>query len=197
MGGLNPLPYSAIEVKNIVDLFEQKGLQNNELLLHADAKEQALKKALNQQFRFVHLASHSFANLQSPRFSGIACVQSDTLQEDAILYVNEIYNLAVNSDLVVLSSCESGLGRLVEGEGMLGLNRSFVYAGVNNVLYSLFKVSDKTTSNLMQDFYQTTLFEDESYAAALRSAKLKMLENRVTASPYYWSAFLLVGEMNG
>ncbi|MCR9286914.1 CHAT domain-containing protein [Saprospiraceae bacterium] len=98
----------------------------------------------------------------------------------------------MNSDLVVLSSCESGVGQLLDGEGMLGLNRSFVYAGVPNVIFSLWKVYDEATGQIMTEFYKNTL-DGQSYSTALRTAKLKMLENPATAVPDIWAAFLLVG----
>lgn len=187
-----PLPHSEKEVKNIEALFPKTATTN--ILLNETANEQNLKTALEKNHRFVHIASHSFANIDYPKFSGIACAPSDTTQhtDDGILYVGEVYNLAVNSDLVVLSSCESGVGKLLGGEGMLGLNRSFVYAGVPNVIFSLWKVYDENTGELMTEFYKNTL-EGQSYSKALRTAKLKMLANPETAAPDIWAAFLLVG----
>ena len=186
----SPLPYSAKEVKNIGRLFPK----SKEVFLYEDASEANLKNALESSHRFVHIASHSFANIDQPQYSGIACATPDTTQqkEDGMLYVGEVYDLAINSDLVVLSSCESGVGKLATGEGMLGLNRSFVYAGVPNVIFSLWKVYDEATGNMMTSFYKNTL-KGQSYSKALRTAKLEMLKDPKTASPDIWSAFLLVG----
>lgn len=189
-GKFQPLLYSKQEVETISNLF---GESQNTILLHANANEVNLKKALQENHRFVHIASHSFANIDYPKFSGVACsIPNEEESEDGILHVGEIYNLTINSDLVVLSSCESGMGKLLKGEGMLGLNRSFVYAGASNVVFSLWEVEDKATSEMMQYFYKEIL-KDKSYSSALRNAKLKMLENKMTASPDVWGAFLLVG----
>ena len=119
-----------------------------------------------------------------------AIINSTTIKP--IPKCHEIYNLQINSDLVVLSSCESGLGELLTGEGMMGLNRSFVYAGVPNVIFSLWKVLDQVGSEMMIEFYKEVL-SGKSYSAALRATKLKMLANEATASPEFWSAFLLIG----
>ncbi len=188
----SPLPYSEEEVESISNLFPKSS--NVTVLLNEKANEVALKSALEQNHRFVHIASHSFANIDYPKFSGIACAPSlsETDKDDGILYVGEIYNLAVKSDLVVLSSCESGVGKLQGGEGLLGLNRSFVYAGVPNVIFSLWKVYDEATGKMMSEFYKNTL-QGQSYSKALRASKLKMLEDPKTATPDIWGAFLLVG----
>lgn len=193
-GKFTPLTYTEQEVKNIVQLFKNQNLEKIQLLLRQDASEQQLKTALKNDYRFVHLASHSFSNLKQPELSGIACttIQQNST-ENGILFSGEIYNMAINSDLVVLSSCESGLGKIVAGEGMLGLNRGFAYAGVPNVVFSLWKVYDKVTSDMMYIFYKEIL-KGASYSAALRTAKLQLLEDERTASPHYWSAFLLIGK---
>ena len=94
---------------------------------------------------------------------------------------------------MVLSSCESGIGKLLEGEGMLGLNRSFINAGIPNVMYSLWKVNDAKSSELMIEFYRKILESNKSYSAALRAAKLKLISKKETALPLYWSGFVLIG----
>jgi CHAT domain-containing protein len=114
------------------------------------------------------------------------------ISEDNILYTGEIYNLKIKANLVVLSSCESGYGYLDASEGILGLNRAFMYSGVPNVVYSLWKVYDKVSADLMINFYDSVL-DNQNYAAALRASKLKMLEEKATASPHYWGAFLFMG----
>lgn len=193
-GKFDPLPFTANEVRSIHDLFEKNQKTDNLLLLHDQAEEATLKEKLEAGYQFVHVASHSFANLAHPKFSGIACIQKEDAKEDGILYVNEIYQLNLNSDLIVLSSCESGFGKLIEGEGILGLNRSFVYAGAPNVVFSLYKIQDNITNEFMVNFYHSILADKQTYAAALRQAKLALLSDRVTASPYYWAGFLLVGQ---
>ncbi len=191
-GFFKPLPYSELETRTVAGLI---GAHSVSLLLYEDANEAALKAELQKPYSMAHLASHSFANLSQPKFSGIACSQPlDTSEtEDGILYVHEIYNLNIPIDLIVLSGCESGMGKLVNSEGLLGIGRAFAYAGVENIVYSLWKVNDKTGSELMIEFYKQML-TGKTYGAALRAAKLKMLENPATALPNLWSTFLLLGQ---
>lgn len=186
-----PLPYSEQEVKGIAAL---AGEGHSNLMLHQQANEANLKAELQKPYHIVHIATHSFANIELPRFSGIACnyTGNDTSVEDGVLYVNEIYNLTISADLVVLSSCDSGLGKTADGEGMLGLNRAFAYAGVHNIVYSLWKVNDKAGSELMIEFYKN-VFAGKSYASALRTAKMKLLGNPTTAAPNFWGGFLFTG----
>ncbi len=188
-----PLLWSEKEVLAIHELFQSQTKKRNKLLLRNDASENALKKYIHQHKGIVHIASHSFANLTRPKFSGIACsINPNNSTEDGILHVNEIYNIQLNADLVVLSSCESGFGYLSEGEGMLGINRSFLYSGANNVLYSLWKVNDKASSELMVEFYKQ-IFKDKNYSASLRASKLKLIADESTALPNYWAPFVLIG----
>ena len=112
--------------------------------------------------------------------------------EDGVLYSSETYNLDLQADLVVLSSCESGIGKLVKGEGMMALTRGFMYSGASNILVSLWKVSDKQTSQLMIDFYKA-INQQPDYSESLRQAKLKMIKNEATAFPKSWSSFVLIG----
>jgi CHAT domain-containing protein len=109
-----------------------------------------------------------------------------------VLYSGEIYNLTLDADLVVLSACESGLGKVVRGEGILGLTRGFLYAGARNVVVSLWQVADKSTADLMVEFYRNVL-NGESFSAALRNAKLALIKAGKYAYPLEWSPFVLVG----
>ena len=120
--------------------------------------------------------------------------QDSTLAEDGILYLGEVYNLNLNADLVVLSACETGLGKIARGEGLIGLTRGFLYAGAQNLLVSLWQVNDASTSQLMIDFYRNML-NGESKPTALREAKLALIENDPKyAGPYYWAPFVLIGK---
>ena len=193
-GTFSSLPESENEVKAIIKLFSEKtNSSNNTLALREDANEAALKKHLEQPYQFVHIAGHSFANFKEPDFSGIACYKSDRrIGEDGTLYTSEIYNLMTKADLVTLSSCESGGGKLDESDGLLGLNRAFIYAGTSNVVFSLWKVYDKVNAQLMVDFYDNIL-SGKNYSTSLRNAKLNLLKNEMTASPHFWSPYLLIG----
>ncbi|MBK8968973.1 MAG: CHAT domain-containing protein [Lewinellaceae bacterium] len=192
-GNYNPLPESEHEVKSIVEMMEQSGTGNNTLALRTQASEGALKQALTEPYHYVHIAGHSFSDLKNPQFSGIACSSSDTLTEDGVLYANEISQLNIQADLVTISSCESGYGQVADGDGLLGLNRTFFSAGAQNVVFSLWKVYDQISASFMEDFYTWVMVEGLDYAAGLRAAKLRLINDPATASPHFWAAYMLVG----
>ena len=189
-GAWAPLPFTRTEVKEIGKLFPA---QVAITVTDEEASEAELKQSLEGDYRYLHLASHSFVNRQNPHFSGIACAASpEDEAEDGILFASEIFAMTIQANLVTLSSCESGVGPLLAGEGMLGLNRSFLQAGVPNVLFSLWKVDDRATSQLMIPFYRE-LITGKPYAQALQTAKLSLLQASETALPAYWAAFMLIG----
>ena len=193
-GSYQPLPESEVEVKRIANLYalEAPGAPLT-VALRKQATEASLRDGLRTTSGVVHIAGHSFADVSAPKFSGIACYEtSDDPQADGTLYTNEIYNLRAAPDLVTLSSCESGLGKLDGTEGLLGLNRAFLYAGAPNVQFSLWKVYDKVSSKLMVEFYRNVL-TDADYATSLRRAKLAVLEDPRTCSPHFWGPYLLIG----
>ena len=113
---------------------------------------------------------------------------------DGFLRAHEVYNLSLPADLVVLSACETGLGKEIRGEGLVGLTRGCMYAGAARVAVSLWSVSDKATADLMRGFYEAMLKRGERPAAALRAAQLEMLKQKAWSAPYYWAAFVLQGE---
>jgi len=117
---------------------------------------------------------------------------SSTPTEDGLLQVYEIFDLKLNAELVVLSACETGLGKQVKGEGLVGLTHAFFYAGTSSVLVSLWKVQDRSTADLMVNFYQE-LDAGKNKAESLRQAKLRMIQQNRYAHPYYWAPFVLVG----
>ena len=108
--------------------------------------------------------------------------------------MHEIYNLDLPADLVVLSACQTALGKEIRGEGLVGLTRGFMYAGAPRVIASLWKVDDAATAGLMSEFYRAMLGRGLRPAAALRAAQIKMWEQQRWRSPYYWAAFTLQGE---
>jgi CHAT domain-containing protein len=188
------LKYSEWEVNSIIDLFvAKKPEQINTAYFYSDAKEDSFK--LNaKDYKIVHIASHSFMNEEQPDISGVVFTQptDSNFTNDGVLYSSETYNLDLSADLVVLSSCESGLGKLFKGEGMIALTRGFLYSGTSNILFSLWKISDKHTSELMVEFYRQ-MISGKSYSESLRQAKLKLIKNEVTARPRSWAGFLLIG----
>jgi CHAT domain-containing protein len=114
--------------------------------------------------------------------------------EDGLLQVYEIFNLKLNADLVVLSACETGLGKEVKGEGLIGLTRAFLYAGTPSVVVSLWQVQDRSTAELMVRFYRHLKNGQPSKAEALRQAQLELIRHGTFAHPYYWAPFVLVGQ---
>jgi CHAT domain-containing protein len=108
--------------------------------------------------------------------------------------LEDIYNLKLNADLVVLSACETGLGKDIKGEGLVGLTRGFMYAGTSRVVASLWKVDDVATAELMKRFYRFMLQDRLAPAAALREAQLRMATQKRWADPYYWAGFVIQGE---
>ena len=149
------------------------------------------------QYRVIHLATHGLLNSTHPELSGVvlSLVDRQGKVQDGFLRLHEIYNLKLSADLVVLSACQTGLGKEVRGEGLVGLTRGFMYAGAPRVVASLWKVDDRATAELMKQFYGSMLGEKhERPAAALRAAQVAMWKTKGWESPYYWAAFVLQGD---
>lgn len=148
------------------------------------------------QYRYVHFATHGLLNSRNPELSGLvfSLVDRDGRPQNGFLEAQEIYNLKLNADLVVLSACQTALGKQVRGEGLVGLTRGFMYAGAPRVLASLWKVPDQATTELMQKFYRGILQQGLQPAAALRAAQFSMSKEPRYSAPYYWAGFTLQGE---
>jgi CHAT domain-containing protein/Tfp pilus assembly protein PilF len=148
------------------------------------------------QYRIVHFATHGFVDYQHPELSGLVLSLVDKKGEpqDGFLRMHDIYNLKLPVDLVVLSACNTGLGKDVKGEGLIGLTRGFMYAGAASVAASLWKVDDEATAELMKRFYEGMFHKDLSPAAALRQAQIGMWQQKRWHEPYYWAAFVLQGQ---
>lgn len=140
----------------------------------------------------LHFAAHGLANEKQPELSGLSLTRTGGGEEDGLLQVYEIFNLSLRADLVVLSACETGHGKLVSGEGLVGLTRAFLYAGAPSVLVSLWRVRDNTAPDLMVGFYEGLDRLDK--AEALRQAKLAMIRKGEHAHPYHWAPFILIGK---
>jgi CHAT domain-containing protein len=147
------------------------------------------------EFRIVHFATHGYVPSESPELSGLvlSLVDETGAERAGYLSLADIYNLRLPAETVVLSACETGLGRQVRGEGIAGLTRGFMYAGSRRVVASLWKVDDRPTSELMTRLYQRMLKDGKAPARALREAKLELIRGG-GAAPYYWAAFQLYGE---
>jgi CHAT domain-containing protein len=150
------------------------------------------------QYRYVHFATHGYLDTARSGLSAIVLSMIDEQgnPQDGFLHTHDIYNLKLPAELVVLSACETGLGKDVKGEGVEGLTRAFMYAGARRVVVSLWNVNDKATASLMQRLYVGMLKSNKTPAAALRAAQIELLRTRQWQSPYYWAAFVMQGEWN-
>jgi CHAT domain-containing protein/Tfp pilus assembly protein PilF len=156
----------------------------------------ALRPELGE-YRIVHFATHGLLNNIHPELSGIvlSLVDKEGPSQDGFLRLQDIYNLKLSAELVVLSACQTGLGKEIKGEGLVGLTRGFMYAGAQRVVASLWKVDDQATSELMKRFYRGLLGPEALRpAGALRQAQLSMWKQKQWRAPYYWAAFVLQGE---
>jgi len=147
-------------------------------------------------YRIVHFATHALLNNQHPELSGLvlSMVNEEGKQQNGFVDLEDIYNLDLPAELVVLSGCETALGKKIEGEGLVGLTRGFMYAGATRVMASLWKIDDRATAEFMRHFYTALLGKKMRPAAALRAAQLEMRNDQRWSSPYYWAAFQIQGE---
>lgn len=161
-----------------------------------DANRTTAMKTDLGQYRIVHFATHALLDDQRPEFSGIvlSLVDSSGRRQNGYLRLHEIYNLKLPVDLVVLSACQTGLGKDVKGEGLIGLTRGFMYAGASGVVASLWKVDDEATAELMKHFYEGLFDKGLSPAAALREAQLALRKQKRWQEPYYWAGFVIQGQ---
>jgi CHAT domain-containing protein/uncharacterized protein HemY len=161
-----------------------------------DANYNFVNSSELKQYRFLLFATHGFVDNINPELSGIVLAQFDKFGKpvsNGYLRLGDIFNLDLGAELVVLSACETGLGKDVKGEGLIGLTRGLMYAGSKRAVVSLWKVNDKGTSQLMPKFYSSVL-AGKSPTTALREAQLQLWQEKTWQNPYYWSAFTLQGD---
>src|SRR5204863_9228626 len=141
------------------------------------------------------IATHGLLNAERPQFTGLVLSLVGNKTEDGFLRTDEVFNLRLGSPLVMLSACETGLGKEKRGEGVMGLTRAFMYAGAPTVGVTLWSVADKSTADLMTEFYKRLLVSDNaSSSAAMREAQLAMISGKKYSAPFYWAPFVLVGD---
>lgn len=194
---LSPLPLTRYETREIAEIFEQKDSfleylfpEEIKLLSGRKVTKEVIENTSFEEFGFLHFATHAFVNEDNPSLSGIAFWGDEN--EDGIMYVNDIYNMNFNADLVTLGACETGLGTVYKGEGLIGFTRAFIYAGVSNLLVSLWRVNDQPTASLMIHFYKFVK-EGYSYSESLQMAKMELMSQPEYAAPRNWAAFVLHG----
>ncbi len=164
--------------------------------LDFEASRERATNAEIGQYRILHFATHSLLNTSRPELSGVVLSLFDNRgnERDGFLRLNQIYTLKLSSELVVLSACQTALGKEVKGEGLIGLTRGFMYAGASRVIASLWKVDDEATSELMKLFYQNHLQKKLPASQALRAAQVELQKQARWRSAYYWGAFVLQGD---
>jgi tetratricopeptide (TPR) repeat protein len=188
---LRDLPGTRTEVTTIKDMMAGRNIPGD-VLLEQRATEEALKSDKMQETSLLHLATHGIVNETHPELSCIYLQPGDA-GDDGNLFSGEIFNLKLNADLVTLSACQTGLGKISKGEGVIGLSRALIYAGARNLIVSFWSVADESTAALMTDFYGRLLDSGASdYAESLRQAKLSLMKGTY-AAPYYWAPFVLIG----
>ncbi|HKO43607.1 MAG TPA: CHAT domain-containing tetratricopeptide repeat protein [Pyrinomonadaceae bacterium] len=184
------------EAEQIVQLTKTSGGQAD-MWLDLDASEDNLETRDVRKYRVLHIATHGLLNAERPQFTGVVLSLVGNKTEDGFLRTDEVFNLKLGSPLVILSACETGLGKEKLGEGVMGLTRAFMYAGAPTVGVSLWSVADKSSAELMTDFYKrllTTGATPTRPSAAMREAQLAMIAGKKYSAPFYWAPFVLVGD---
>ncbi|MBN2730987.1 MAG: CHAT domain-containing protein [Balneolaceae bacterium] len=214
-GAAPMLPSVDYEIKSITNLFD-----TSVTMADQGVTETAVKQRVQNSYPFIHIAAHSVIDERNSSQSGIILgdgTGEDGIGNDGYLRSSEIYRLNINSAMVVLSACKSGMGDLISGEGLLGLQRAFFNAGTSTVVVSLWDVYDRPTTRFMKRFYSLLMEKNERFswsgswqsflrwtgwdqsvpfgspAAAMREAKLAMLEHPEYRHPVYWAPFIVVG----
>ena len=185
---LRPLLHNASEVKEI-----QKILGG--VVIEGEAATKANFMSAAPHYKIIHLATHAQSVDKIGDFSFLAFSQ-DNSSDGVTLFSKEIYNLSLHADLVVLSACQTGVGELRKGEGVISLARAFMYAGTKSVVTTLWSVDDAKSKELMVEFYRQ-LQMGQRKDAALRAAKLNYLQrfSGEAAHPFYWAGFIGLGDM--
>ncbi len=191
---LTRLRFTREEAQNILDLVPAGQKLR---AVDFDATRAAVLSGDLANYRIIHIATHGIVNTQSPDLSGLvlSLVDAKGQRVDGFLRMHQLYNLNLPADLVVLSACQTALGREIHGEGLVGLTRGFMYAGASRVVASLWQVDDQATAELMKRFYRGMLGKQRlSPAVALRQAQTEMSRDSRYRSPYFWAAFTIQGD---
>ncbi len=183
------LPATEYEVKQIADIFRRYNKTTSVYLYSQASKDRVFSLGMNT---YIHLATHGFYNIKNSKLSGILLSPGKNASDD-VLRLGEIYGMELSADLVVLSACETAIGKLAPGEGLLGFVRALHYAGAQNVITSMWKIVDTTSANFMIAFY-SHLLSGREISTALRTTKLEFLNDPMYSDPYFWAPFVLVGK---
>lgn len=188
----SPDPETEIQVQSIADLFEDNDYKSD---IFADkfSIDNQLKQDKSHGYKFIHFAVQAIINDGNSGNSGIDFYDSNDSADIGTLYVGDIFNIQLNTDLLVMSKCEVKLGAEVKGEGIYGLTRSLQYVGAENIVIPLWQINDKSVSVFMINFYKNIL-DGMDYVSALRKTKLDMIQEEQYSYPLEWSPYILVGK---
>lgn len=188
---LAPLAFNTTEVEKISEFL---GFGT---VLKGDEATEAAFKEKGGDYKVIHFATHGMANDEHPDFSLLAFTEIPDSIENEFLYVRDLYNMELNADMVVLSACETGLGEMRKAEGVISLARGFSYAGAKSIFTTLWSVNDQATYRIVEGFYKQ-LKAGKTKDEALHLAKVDFIEssNNLTAHPFLWSPYVLVGDMS-
>jgi CHAT domain-containing protein/tetratricopeptide (TPR) repeat protein len=192
--------FASTLIHNVEEITAAASFFDGKVFMQNEATEETFR-TVSGDGKVLHLSMHGFVNDLIPSYSALLFTSSDSTNgkdpdNDGILHLHELYNIPINAELAVLSACETGSGRFTRGEGIMSLGRAFRYAGCENIIMSLWKVNDNTTSRLMKALF-SNLNNGMGKDQALRKAKLDFInksDNKFFAHPYYWSGFVLAGD---
>lgn len=186
---LSPLAFNKPEVENI------NALLGDGTIFKDEAATENQFKAIASDYKIIHFATHGMANSNDPDYSLLAFTEVEDDKENEFLYVSDLYNLELNAEMVVLSACETALGKNFRGEGIMSLARGFSYAGTKSIFTTLWSVNDQSTYNIIRGYY-TYLQQGMDKDEALHLAKLDYIKNasNFTAHPFLWSPYILIGD---
>jgi len=192
-GGIRRLVYSLQEARAIFKVTDPG--RTFKALDFKASRATAMSPEL-AKYRIIHLATHGIMNLSRPELSGVlfSLVDEKGRPQNGYLGLTEIYNLNLPAEMVVLSACETGVGKQIRGEGLIALTRGFMNAGAERVVASLWRVDDRATAELMAEFYYEMFVHKLKPAAALRAAQLKLSQRSAWRNPHFWAGFVLQGE---
>jgi CHAT domain-containing protein/tetratricopeptide (TPR) repeat protein len=188
---LSRLPASKTEAETV-----SSAVGGSDLFMGFDATRDRLLNTNLSDYRVVHLATHGFLDPERPELSSLVFSRYDQTgkQIDESIRMHDIYSMKLNADLVVLSACQTGTGKEIKGEGVMGLNTAFLQAGARSVVSTLWQVEDNAANQLMKEFYGRMVSDGMSPSAALRAAQIKLYQDPQFRSPFFWAAFTVHGD---
>ncbi|HXQ72993.1 MAG TPA: CHAT domain-containing protein [Pyrinomonadaceae bacterium] len=193
IGEIRRLPFAGREASSILKMVPR---DQSFSAIGFKANRTTLMNPRLAQYRMIHLATHGVMDPKNPELSGIllSMLDENGKEQNGYVGLSEIYNLNLPAELVVLSACETGTGKLIRGEGLIALTRGFMYAGAERLVASLWRVDDQATALLMASFYEQMLVNKLKPAAALREAQRQLSRQTQWKKPHYWAGFVIQGE---